>query len=116
MKNKEHLTLEGLKKIVAFKASINLGLSELLLNEFSDIIAIERPLIKNQIINNPYWLAGFVSGEGCFQVNIFNTTNKIGKTVRLFFTITPNFRDEALMNTLINYLGCGTLYKNQKKN
>jgi len=38
MKNKEHLTLEGLKKIVAFKASINLGLSELLLNEFSDII------------------------------------------------------------------------------
>jgi hypothetical protein len=116
MKNKEHLTLEGLKKFVAFKASINLGLSELLLNEFSDIIAIERPLIKNQIINNPYWLAGFVSEEGCFQVNIFNSTNKIGQTVRLFFTITQNFRDEALMNTLINYLGCGTLYKNQKKN
>jgi len=62
MKNKEHLTLEGFKKYVAFKASINLGLSELLLNEFSDIIAIERPLIKNQIINNPYWLAGFFSG------------------------------------------------------
>ena len=116
MKNKEHLTLEGLKKFVAFKASINLGLSELLLNEFSDIIAIERPLIKNQIINNPYWLAGFVSEEGCFQVNIFNSTNKIGQTVRLFFTITQNFRDEALMNTLINYLGCGTLYKNQTKN
>jgi len=98
-------------------------LSELLLNEFSDIIAIERPLIKNQIINNLYWLAGFVSGDfclklqskgGCFQVNIFNSTNKIGKTVRLFFTITQNFRDEAWMNTLINYLGCGTLYKNQK--
>jgi LAGLIDADG endonuclease len=127
-------TLEGLNKFVAFKASIDLGLSELLLNEFSDIIAIERPLIKNQIINNPYWLAGFVSGDfsiargvsqargpklkskgGCFQVNIFNSTNKIGKTVRLFFTITQNFRVEALMNTLINYLGCCTLYKNQKK-
>jgi LAGLIDADG DNA endonuclease family protein len=114
--NKENLTLEGLKKIVAFKAYINLGFSELLLNKFSDIIAIERPLIKNQIINNPYWLAGFVSGEGCFQVNIFNSTNKKGKTVRLYFTITQNFRDEALMNTLINYLGSCTLYKNQQKN
>ena len=49
-------------------------------------------------------------------MNLFNSTNKIGKTVRLFLTITQNFRDEAWMNTLINYLGCGTLYKNQQKN
>ena len=79
MKNKEHLTLEGFNYFVVFKASINLGLSELLLNEFSDIIAIERPLMNNQIIKNPYWLAGFVSGDFCLKFLFLLTKNKNSK-------------------------------------
>lgn len=47
---KEHLTLEGLHKIVDIKAVLNRGLSEVLKAAFPNIVAIERPLIKNQKI------------------------------------------------------------------
>jgi hypothetical protein len=48
MNNKKHLTIEGLHKIVAIKASLNLGLSDELKTSFANIVAIKRPLIKNQ--------------------------------------------------------------------
>ena len=50
MNRKEHLTVEGLKKIVAIKASINLGLSEELKSapQWKKIVPIQRPLIQNQ--------------------------------------------------------------------
>ena len=43
--NKEHLTPQGLRKIVAIKASLNLGLSDLLKISFPDIIPVARSLI-----------------------------------------------------------------------
>ena len=45
--NKEHLTLSGLLKIVAIKASMNLGLSYALQATFQDIIPVSRPVFKN---------------------------------------------------------------------
>ena len=38
MKRKEHLTTEGLRKIVALKAAMNLGLSEKLDLAFPDVV------------------------------------------------------------------------------
>ena len=70
MNNKEHLTLDGLQKILCIKGSLNLGLSyeiEIKTN-FPNISPIERPLMVDHKIIDPNWLAGFSSGfeEGCF--------------------------------------------------
>lgn len=43
---KEHLTTDGLKKIVAVKAVINKGLSADLKESFSDIIPVRRPEVQ----------------------------------------------------------------------
>jgi hypothetical protein len=43
MKKGEHLNMEGLKKILALKASINLGLSDQLNEAFPDIVPVLRP-------------------------------------------------------------------------
>ena len=48
--NKEHLTLEGLHKILAIKGSLNLGLSDEIKTNFPNISPIERPLVVNQKI------------------------------------------------------------------
>ena len=65
--SKTHLTYEGLKEIVAIKASMNLGLStfggetsgaglsDMLQSEFAGYTPLERPVINNVIIN-PHWL------------------------------------------------------------
>jgi hypothetical protein len=52
--NKEHLTIQGLKKLVAFKASLNLGLSLELTKSFPTIVPVPRPLVEDQVIKDPY--------------------------------------------------------------
>ena len=70
MNRKEHLTIEGLHKIVAIRSSINLGLSPELKTSFSDIVPIQIPLVQDQKITDPNWLAGFTNGEGNFLIKI----------------------------------------------
>jgi len=49
-----------------------------------------------------------VEAEGCFSVTIFKSkTSKFGEAVKLSFILTQNVRDEDLMKSLIEYLGCG---------
>lgn len=66
MANKEHLTIEGIRKLVGIKAKLNLGLKEELVEAFPNIASVDRPLIINQEIPDPNWISGFTSGEGSF--------------------------------------------------
>ena len=110
---KEHLTLEGLQKILSIKGSLNLGLSNEIKSHFPNINSIERPLVEDQKINDPNWLAGFSSGEGCFYVKIKNSTKfKLGVQVSLLFKVSQHERDKELMKSLIDYLNCGNINKN----
>lgn len=54
MKNKEHLTLDGLNKVLSLKASLNLGLSSELKDKFPNIEAVKRPLIIDKDIPSPF--------------------------------------------------------------
>jgi len=114
---KEHLTNDGVEKIVGIKASINKGLSEELKAAFPNLIPVKRPLVsplsalsaKN--IFDPYWLAGFTSGEGCFILNLFKSSAyKTGFKVQLRFQITQHSRDEALFRSFVEYFECGNVY------
>jgi hypothetical protein len=101
---KEHLTSEGLIKILSIKASMNKGLSDQLKAAFPDIIPVARPLVKGIEISDPNWVAGFTEGEGCFNVNILSSkTHKIGAQVQLRFELTQHSRDTELMNRLVKY-------------
>jgi len=51
---------------VAIKASLNLGLSDQLTVAFPNLKPVSRPLVKDQKVPHEQWLAGFISGEGCF--------------------------------------------------
>jgi hypothetical protein len=110
--NKAHLTLEGLEKIVNIKASMNLGLSDMLISEFPGYVPVERPVISNDnVILNPYWISGFVSAEGNFDLRIPPTNSKLGYRVQLRFRISQHSRDLILMQKIVQYLGSGKIYK-----
>lgn len=51
---KEHLTMEGLQKIVSIKASVNHGLTESLKVAFPNTIPALKPLSVNTDIPHPY--------------------------------------------------------------
>ena len=107
MENKEHFNLNGLSKIISIRAAMNKGLSDKLKIAFPNIIPISRPLIKDQVIKNPYWLVGFVDGEGCFYIRITKTT--LNSQMYLKFIISQHTRDNGLLHIIKNYLDCGLI-------
>ncbi len=73
--------------MVNIKASINLGLSDMLKSEFPGYIPVERPLINYNNVINPNLISDFVSTEGNFDVRIPSTNSKLGYWVELRFII-----------------------------
>ena len=68
-----------------------------------------RPVVSDQKISNPGWIAGFTSGDGSFSVSVYNTpARKLGVRVLIRFMITQHLRDELLMKSLVEYLDCGS--------
>ena len=110
--NKAHLTVEGLNQIVNIKASLNLGLSDMLKSEFAGYTPVKRPVINSDnVILDPNWISGFVSAEGNFDVRIPSTNSKLGYRVQLRFRITQHSRDIRLMEKIVEYFGSGKIYK-----
>jgi len=108
IQRKEHLTSEGLKKIIAIKASMNLGLSKKLKEAFTNINPVDFLYIHPKF---PFWIAGFTSGEGCFFFYIGKDSNmKLGYRVRVGFQLTQHIRDRQLLILLETYFGCGKYY------
>jgi hypothetical protein len=107
MQRREHLTIEGLNKILSIKAVLNNGLTDSLNVAFPDIIPVIRPQVKNQIIPDPHWISGFVEAEGCFHIGFKNSSNEAGGLVKFRFLVTQHTRDAEVLKNLVNYLGCG---------
>ena len=116
MNNKVHLSIEGLHQIMSIKAAMNLGLSDIQKLEFFNLKPIPRPIILTENIPDPYWITGFVNGEGTFDVKISSSKNKIGYAVQLRFRVPQHDRDTKLIKLLIQYFGpdCGVLEKHTK--
>jgi hypothetical protein len=112
MQRKEHLTVEGLQKIVNIRASLNRGLTPLLLEAFPNTVALTRPSLPSLNVKlDPQWVAGFTSGDGCFKISIRESKlYKAGSRVTLLFVVTQHIRDELLLKSLVNFFGCGQTY------
>lgn len=117
VQKKEHFSVEGLRKIVAIKASINLKLSSNLKNAFPNIVPVTIPKIEDRKILNYNWIAGFTDAEGCFFIaHKKSQASKLGETVWLKFILTQHSRDENLLKNFIEIFGCGRFVaKNTKE-
>ena len=118
IKEKAHLNSEGLRKLVAIRASLNWGLPPALGAAFPNTIPYPRPSVSDITIkdtsiakdNRDQWLAGFATAEGCFLVRITKAaTHRSGYQVFLVFKLVQHSRDEQLMRCLVDYLGCGKI-------
>ena len=54
MKSQQHLSLDGLKKIVSLKAAMNNGLSEKLKAAFPDVVPVQRPSVEVPLRVDPH--------------------------------------------------------------
>lgn len=100
IKLNEHLTEQGISKLIEYKSSLNKGLSEELRDSFSDLKLLERVEFKFDGIPSPYWIAGFVSGDGSF--NIKTTKARVGK-VQLRFAVHLHIREAEVIKGLSQF-------------
>jgi hypothetical protein len=81
---------------------------------FPSVVPLLRPSSNHENIVDPSWLAGFASAEGCFIITINDASDrKAGAQVRLAFDITQHQKDEQLIRSLVEFFGCGGVYKNR---
>lgn len=100
IKLNEHLTEKGISKLIEIKSSLNKGLSEKLKHKFSGVDLFERVEFKFEGIPSSYWIAGFVSGDGSF--NIKTTKTRMGK-VQLRFAVHLHIREKEVLKGLSQF-------------
>jgi len=140
MKDKKHLTLDGLQEIVNIRASMNKDLSEdsLLAPKFK-INPVIIPKVDWPKEINPNWIVGFVvlpppldrvgGGRGpayhrgpppagwwgLFFIGITkNTKIKVNFNVNFIFKVSQHKRDIELLKMLSIQLNCGTIQDNSE--
>lgn len=103
MELKEHLTLEGLQKIINTKATLNFGLSKELQWMFPETIPVPRLLIETSKIPHSQWIAGFRNN---FTVNRSFSFTRGELCIPPFGTLSHAFRintDALLKKTSIKH-------------
>lgn len=98
--------------LLKIKASMNRGLSKQLKKRFPLVEGVNRPKIKFNLPLNPYWVSGFVSGDGCFSVYILEKELKEYGNTRIRFNICQNEIDKELLEYMKIYFNCGNISKN----
>jgi len=116
LNNREHSTSQSLQQIVSIGASMNLGLSSLVRDNFSNTIPVARPLVENIGIPHPEWLAGFVSGKGSFSIYASQSVNKSVSLSFRVFQYELGAKDEELLKFFVYFFNCGNFnYHEDKK-
>ena len=105
IKQREHLTEKGLLNLIGLKSSLNWGLSDSLKEAFPNVTLVNRPEYKFACggIPDPFWVAGFTSGDGSFHLNIRKSETKISQRVSLRFSINLNIREAEVLKGLVTY-------------
>ena len=109
IQQKEHLTEEGILKLLSLKSSLNLGLPENLKNAFPNIVPVDRPKYEFKKIPDPFWVAGFVSGDGSFHIVLSESDNQKNRKVIARFGIHLHVRETDVLKGLATYF---QLYNN----
>jgi hypothetical protein len=64
---------------------------------------------------DPWWIVGFVDGEGCFSISIFrNVTTKAGVQVFPEFVVTQGAKSLSSLERLQKFFQCGKVYENKR--
>jgi len=104
IKQGEHLIENGLLKIISLKTNLNLGLPQNLIEAFPKIVPIAKPDYIFKGIPDPFWVSGFTSGDGSFNLKTGSSaTTSIGVRVQLRFGIGLHIRELDVIKGLAAY-------------
>lgn len=106
---KEHLNKKGFADILQIYASINRGVSKQVSHFFPKIIPYRKIKVILPSKLEPYWVSGFVAGDGSFVVGIRKKkTENNTFSIYFNFVITQHSKDFELIKLFVQFFDCGT--------
>jgi len=127
IKEKKHLTLEGLIQILNLSYFMNKETSlrtdeskETLVNKliekYGELPTVLDVVLSNNITNNKEpltleFVRGLIDGDGSFYVSFVTTRRRINVN----FTVVCELSSISVLNDLVDFFSCGTVYKLQSK-
>lgn len=113
IENKKDLTMKSFLKILSIKSVFPKGLSDKIRNFYSHIDHFPKPEFElDSKPLDPYWISGFVLGDGTFGLNYTRAPRIIlCYTCQPQFRITQHKRDFFVLTKIIKELGCGNIIK-----
>lgn len=115
MRDKKHLTEEGLQRIMSIRGIMN---KKTAITSYTypliDINVPVLPALKTTDVT-PEWLTGFTDAEGCFFLNVRENRSKRGYWVTAGFSLVQHSRDLLLFKLIQEYLGYGNLIEENNK-
>jgi len=113
MFNKDHLTIEGINKIVALKEHSYKGLNESLKLALPDYLNYLQPCpaYNPDFENlNIHWLCGFINADGHFKVEVSKDSKyKLGERCKPLIQITQKVPSLIVLQEIGTFLGLGTV-------
>jgi len=105
-----NLTKEEFVKLLSYKATFKLGFKAKIFDNVDKTLNLETITIpySSNLAINPYWLAGFVAGDGSF--GCYKRGDKY-KNYYCSFRISQNVIDISLLVLIQKYLKCGKVFK-----
>jgi len=65
---------------------------------------------------DPWWIVGFVDGEGCFSIDLINNlTLTLEYQAQANFTVTQGIRSRSALERIQAYFGCGQIQANKRR-
>ena len=118
----EHKIINGLKTMVAYINLLNRPIEpirlEKITNDFGPLPFLALPpvpVLSSIILPNPWWIVGFILGDGSFSYSSYTATLANGtKRIVYNFILTINQLkvDTFLLKSIAIFLGCGVIYSN----
>lgn len=118
IENKEHLNINGLLKIIAYKEHAPRGLSTKLRKAFPDFTPINNfEYLPNFSLLNIHWIAGFINADGSFGIYFQKSlTHKLKEQCSPKISISQHNRSILVLNAIIVFLGMGKLINKSNEN
>lgn len=102
---KVHTNVTGLLFIAALANKLNKSLSDKLLTELLELgelpdVMMEIPILNKNPDLNPWWVSGFIAGDGCFTYNTMSRVNK-KKEIMKYYSLSMEVSQKTCENFIL---------------
>ena len=120
IESKAHLNKKGFLEIASLVNKLNKPLSTTILQDLFNLgklklsnISLELPVLNKNPNLNPWWISGFICGEGSFTYftrTRKNSKGKISKDYTLVKEVSQDNKDSFILTCIQEYFNVGKIY------